>query len=291
MLASASGGGRYVSFDDPLDFLGAEKISYVVLQTPSQDITSGNKKPYSLIGKISGNFGFYPEAGDSFLYNMFRVNPYKIGTSKLNEVPYSPLTKFAQAPQSSSQVTSFIKKLPDIASETGNVDSTNSGVLQTDFEEIKQGVSSTSELTAAAVDLEGKRFVHILAIPKTELLARFIKANSIDATSLEVLLDQPHRLTNPFATAVISSGLSFINSETGQKLLKAAGRSALNALTGGVMNKKNKKKNNNITSGLKNLAPLLKAEVGLKNLRLPKHKKKKKKAKGLGLDPAIRIIK
>jgi hypothetical protein len=102
----------------PYTFLGAEKVQYVVLQTPAQSITDNSNRLFTLMGRITGNFGFYPSATDSFLYNMFRVNPYHFGTSILDEVPYNSLKKSYTPPSNQEQLRKFINNLGLLASET-----------------------------------------------------------------------------------------------------------------------------------------------------------------------------
>lgn len=119
ILGSVSIGGEAPSlYISEQAFLGSEIVSYAVVQTASQSITEAAERPYTLLGNVHGNFGFYPEAADSFLYNLFRLDPYKIGKSDLDDVPYFPLTKYNKPPQSRKEIDNFVDELSDITDQT-----------------------------------------------------------------------------------------------------------------------------------------------------------------------------
>jgi hypothetical protein len=183
-------------------YLGAEKISYIILQNASQSITDTISRPYSLIGDVHGDFGFYPEAADTFLYNMFRISPYHFGTSELESVPYMPLTSKAMKPVDKAGLKQFIKYLPNYTSDD------NSNV---------QGAIHTSSLLEPALLVKDSGEIgitHLGSTPSVIKLQQFIVCNRISG---EDLLEEAKRMDNLppcFVAPLLSSGLRFAAAAT-----------------------------------------------------------------------------
>lgn len=102
--------------------LGGELVHYIVLQNSAQSITDSANKSYTLMGTIQGNFGFYPDPTDAFLYNMFKINPYRLGTSLLSDVPFSPLRVKARMPLTRKEIPDFINDLAITAGGVGQIE-------------------------------------------------------------------------------------------------------------------------------------------------------------------------
>jgi hypothetical protein len=251
-------------------YIGAEKISYVVLQSASQSITDTTNRTYSLIGDIHGNFGFYPEASDAFLYNMFRISPYYFGTSRLVDVPYMPLVTPVQPPASKQEVALFIKELPMFTSE----EMTN-----------VQGMAAHPSVLEPLVELSKDRtslgFTHFSNIPDAVRLSEFLQHLDIDT---EILLEEAKRRDKEplkFSGALISSGLRFAAS-TALPILKQlrddqVGRDTVSRvigkkLTGYIYGKGTEPKQ----AALTNIAKLLSSASNTERLKNPKPKKPKR---------------
>lgn len=202
------------AFDHPFTFLGAERCSYVVLQTPAQSITTTDRRPFSLIGRICGNFGFYPTAKDAFLYNMFKLNPYHFGKSVLDEVPYNALRVRYPPPTNQKELESFLQKLSILASETGGWVSSGAN----------QSVFPMSDLVQAFDNFEESKEVLPLLLHQTELtrkhrLALAVKTLQLSHDELceyiDVLDPKTHdlQILPGLAAPLASAAMSFIVSK------------------------------------------------------------------------------
>jgi hypothetical protein len=183
-------------------YLGAEKIAYVVLQSASQSISTTTDRNYSLIGNCCGDFGFYPSGNDAFLYNMFRINPYVIGRSVLEDVPYLPLMVPSKPPVDQPSLVKFIKTLELTTCETT-------------AQQESLAIEAPLLTRTLSVDSENSELVHyglshFMEVPIEVEIERFLYDNKVDVRILKSVIKMRESAPLQFAP-LISSGLHFLS--------------------------------------------------------------------------------
>lgn len=237
------------ALDDYTTMLGAECIHYVVLQNAAQDITTSANRAYTLMGKIQGNFGFYPDVTDAFLYNMFKVNPYALGESVLDSVPYSSLRMDVKPPVDKTQVMRFKSELAVTAGSVGQIVSDGgAGGENTLLQRLPRDGDGLSVLDdgkslASCEDYKDDRIAelrHIALRTQRDALRYYVMANRTSIQTLRALMeeydDDKHKFAfPPLLASALSSGLSLAISKA-PALFKAA-KNAFKAVKGEGMEK------------------------------------------------------
>lgn len=208
ILGSVTGSAD-TALSEPGSLLGAEMISYIILQTPSQSIETTGNRTFSLLGRITGNFGFFPQSGDAFLYNMFKLNPYSFGKSQLDDVPFNPLHIHLKPPTKKADLNRFERELPLAASETGINEGPEEGGMLTEFD---------------ILNPEERFFykaIHISRVKATDVVRDHLAKGSISPDELRRIADdldaRPLQIL-PAVGAMVAGGLSFLHSQYGDNI-------------------------------------------------------------------------
>lgn len=167
----------------PNSQVGSELIAYAVLVRPAQSITATSgattNMPFSLVGSISGNFGFYPTATDALMYNLFKINPYSFGDSLLTDVPYRPLTIVTPLPYNRQTLSNFIGALPLTTIDVGGISTTSSALATMNPPD--SSFDSEDDIPS------GPRWCHFSCATRAQLLYEFVEALDISVEDLQNL--------------------------------------------------------------------------------------------------------
>jgi hypothetical protein len=103
--------------------LAGEIVSYVVLQQPSINITTGAVAKYSIIGEVYSNVSIFPTLKNLLLYKCFKVNKYHTGKSLLDDVSYAPLHPGKiKPPVNKKGVLELIDHIDEVTVDNGGQD-------------------------------------------------------------------------------------------------------------------------------------------------------------------------